>query len=262
MSYQQNTYREPADLHLSDEESRRQVALYVMAKAGRTGEDPAAMMHRLGGGDGDAPNLLNFLGSIKVVRERYASRFETKWDGLPAKDDAGRLRAMPDLVRKTIASGAVRQGETVRHMREWQSLRGSKSLGLLLLGEAEAGKTLHASLLLKGSVLDVDPDGFFVGESVLSMHLTSGTKADKREALGPMQDASTLVVDYMGMPKPASRWEIGIVEFLRMRWEAGRKNVLTFRGDVAKFQHIYGADGWATVQRFCTVLTVKPPRAS
>jgi hypothetical protein len=257
MSYQQNTYRSPEDLRLSEEESRKQVALYVMARASRSGETPADMMHRLGGGDGDAPNLLSFLGSIEVTRERYADRYATKWDGLPAKDDAGRLRAMPDSVRQVIASGAVRHGETVRHIREWQGLKGSRSLGLLLLGDAGVGKTLHASLLLKGSLLDVDRDGFFVGESVLSMHLTSGTKADKLAALAPMEDASTLVVDYMGRPKPASRWEVGIVEFLRMRWEAGRKCVLTFRGGVAEFQQIYGADGWATVQRFCTVLTVK-----
>ena len=253
-----NTYenRTPKDLYLTAEETQRHVAMYVFGQSRRTGEAPEAIQARLGGAGG-GPNLLEFLGSVRVVREKYADRFEFEPQKTQANDSQDRLKGMPDVVRQTIARSGVVEGDAVHAMHEWQELSGDRSRGLLLLGPAGAGKTLHASLLLRGNVLDIDREGWIIGESLLSMHLGSGTKAQKSEALAPLESTPLLVIDYMGQRKTQTNWESAILEFLRLRWESGKRCVLTFRGDLDAFKGCYGADGWATVERFCTVVQVR-----
>lgn len=253
-----NTYekQEPEDLHLTREEVQRTIAHHLLARAKQTGEDPREIQARMGG-VGGGPNLLEFLGSIKVTRERYAERYEFRPHQTSASDSLDRIRAIPEQVRQTIAGNEVVEGDAVHAIREWQELSGDRAKGLLLLGPAGAGKTLHACLLLRGNILDIDREGHIVGEARLSMHLGTGTKSDKREALSPLESTSLLVVDYMGQAKIQRGWEAAVMEFLRARWEAGKRCVLTYRGELDAFKQCYGADGWATVERFCTVVKVR-----
>lgn len=246
----------PADLYLAPEETQREVALYMLGRARQTGESTEQIQRRMSGVEG-GPNLLEFLGKVQVIREKHAPRYEYEPHQTNAADGMDRLKAMPDVVRQTIATSAVVEGDAVHAMRQWQELKGDRSRGLLLLGPAGAGKTLHACLLLRGNVLDIEPEGWIIGESMLSMHLGTGTKDHKEKSLGPMIATPLLVVDYMGQRKTQAVWEAAVLEFMRMRWEAGKRCVLTFRGDLDAFKGCYGADGWATVERFCTVVRVR-----
>ena len=239
----------PSDLYLTPKEAQRETAQYLFGQARLTGEPIEAMAQRMG-------PLIGYLGSLRVMREKYAHRLDYEPDRTKG-DSVDRLKGIADSVRTTIMRNGVVEGDAVSEMRQWQKLGGDRAKGLLLMGGAGIGKTLHAALLLLGDVLDVEPEGYFIGESVLVMHLNSGTKNDKREALKPLEATPLLVVDFMGQRKAYTGWEAGLMEFLRVRWEAGRKCVLTFRGDLDGFKRVYGADGWATVERFCTVLKVR-----
>lgn len=246
----------PKDLHISPEESQRAVARYLISEAQRTGQNPKAIRDRMSSVHG-GPNLLEYLGQVRVVRQRYASLVEYQPTQTTATDRADRLRGIPVETVEIIDRGGVVEGDAVHSIRQWQALSGGRARGLLLLGAAGAGKTLHASLLLRGDVFDVAPEGWFIGESLLTMHLGSGTKSDKQDALAPMQSTPLLVVDYMGQRKAMHSWEAAVLEFLRLRWESGKRCVLTFRGELDAFKQCYGADGWATVERFCTVVKVR-----
>ena len=251
-----HTYNNPpSDMFLTEDETKRQVAMYMVAQARQSGETPDEIVRRMA--DSSGRNLIEYLGNMRVTREKYAHMHEFELRRSSDERTASRLDSIPDAVRQTIGSSGLVEGEAVAHMREWQGLKGDRGKGLLLLGGAGAGKTLHASLLLMGDALDVEPDGRFIGESLLSMHLGTGTKADKLASLSPLESTPMLVVDYMGQRKPQMGWEASVIEFLRLRWEAGRKCVLTFRGDESEFVRVYGADRWATVQRWCTVLKVR-----
>lgn len=242
-------HQPPEDLHLTPKEVQRETAQYLFGQASLTGESIEKIAERMG-------PLINYLGSLKVVREKYSARYS--YEPTATKGDrADRLKGISDTVRRTITTNGLVEGDAVNSIREWQKLGGDRAKGLLLLGGAGSGKTLHAACLLLGNVLTVDPDGYWVGESVLSTHLGTGTKSDKREALTPLEAAPLLVIDFMGLRKPQTGWEAAVMEFMRIRWEAGRKCVLTFRGDLDAFKRCYGADGWATAERFCTVLKVR-----
>jgi hypothetical protein len=242
-------------MFLTPKETKHQVAMYMLGEAHRSGEDPKAIMARMSGQHG--ANLIEYLGSMRVTREQYAYMHEYEPTVTSSKHGSARISAIPDPVRQAIQTSAVVEGETMAHMREWQTLKGDRGKGLLLLGGAGCGKTLHACMLLLGNSLDVEPEGHFVGESVLAMHLGTGTKSDKIASLAPLESTPLLVVDYMGQRKPQMGWEASVIEFLRLRWEAGRRCVLTCRGDEEGFIRVYGADRWATVQRWCTVLKVR-----
>jgi len=248
--------QEPNDMFLTGDETKRAVVEYMFARSRQTGETPEAMAERYGS-RGERGGLLGLLARMRVTREKYANMHE--FTPSHAKvDDNSRLAAIPDAVRQVIASNAVVEGETVHQMREWQELSGDRSRGLLLLGKSGHGKSLHASMLLLGSTLTVEPEGHILSESTLAMYLGMRIAKERRQNIAPLLSAPLVVIDYMGQRKAhISGWEASVIEFMRLRWEAGKRCVLTFRGDLEGFRSVYGADGWATVERFCTVLTVR-----
>jgi len=241
-------------MYLTPTEVQREVSNYMTAQALRSGETPAEMLARPNGG------VFRALAQMRVTRQKY--RHLTEWTPTHKKSDdvESRTGSISDSVQRTIKTNAVVEGAGVHGMREWQALKGEKGQGLLLLGGAGEGKSLHAAMLLVGNALEVEREGVHVAESQLCVNIGLRREREREAAMSPLQSAPLVVVDHMGVRKHQSGWEAGVVEFLRGRWEAGRKCVLTFRGDVGAFRRVYGADGWATVERFCTVMTVRRGR--
>lgn len=64
-------------MFLTPEETKRQVAMYMLAAARQSGEEPKEIMARMSGKTG--PNLIELLGEMKVTREKYAYMHKSRW---------------------------------------------------------------------------------------------------------------------------------------------------------------------------------------
>lgn len=242
---------EPNDLYLTDEERKRIFHDYIRSTPG------AADRFRAN------PGLLAAVsGMSRIVRQRYSGWHE----GVEAKVEQAKIEAeptgIPESVAQRLKSPGLFYGPTQKQALAWAKGPSGpqatmRHLGLFIYGPTW-GKTIAACMTISPAHVKVGRGKrAFVSEANLLKAMATRPSQQNPNPLLPFENVMRLVVDHMGALEPGKKTTREVIEFLRGRWERGLTNVLTTRKTVPEFQDHYGADAWATVERFCTMCEAK-----
>lgn len=203
--------------------------------------------------------LVAMVGGIRPIRDKYSKFGQEVEEARAAEVEASTPVGIPDVIAKFLATRPQTLFTVQRAAIAWaQPLRGPspnmRHLGLLICG-TQLGKSCAAAMTITPGYVTVGRNRrYFIAESELIRNLMQ--TRDRDASMSRYRNVQTLVVDHLGSSiTHGAKGFREVVEFLRMRWEAGNRNVLTTRlSGRDELIKNYGLDAWATFERYCTIV--------
>ncbi len=237
---------EPPDLYLTRDECRAIVFQYLNRNEGAA--ERMAQHH-----------FVEILCSLpRVTRDKYKGWHEAKARDKEQAEAESTPTGIPETIAAKLKARTLFMGPTQLDACRWAAgPRGPQAtmrhLGMLIYGPTW-GKTIAGCMTISPTHVQVGRGRrVFVSESALLKLILSKPTIATPDPTGPYRKAHRLVVDHMGALEPGKKATREMIEFLRERWERGRSNVLTTKLTLEQIKAHYGADAWATIERFCTM---------